>query len=205
MSTAHVPGLITVEQFFDMDFEEPVELVRGKVVPKYRWREQYSSQAYGSVCTRITSALMKWADAGLHGQVVIAFDQNISVVDSDMTVRVDVAFFPNSVLSDGQFDSDCLPVTPSVCVMVFHPDDCFAAVMDRFHSLLSAGVKEVWLVDISSRLISVNRPHRNMGHWSEDSTIKSSYLPGFEVPLQDFFAGIKRPAPDSYSPTSSHC
>jgi Putative restriction endonuclease len=205
MSISHATALITVEQFLEMDFEEPVELVRGKVVPKYRWREPYSSQAYGSVCARITSALMKWADAGQHGQVAIAYEQNLRDIDSDITVRVDVAFFPNSVLSDGKFDSDCPPVIPSVCAMVFQPEDCFAVVMDRFHSLLSAGVNEVWLVDISSRLISVNRPHHDMGHWSEDSTLKSTYLPGFEVPLRDFFSGIERPAPDSYSPDSPHC
>lgn len=204
MSTATVPSLITAEQFAEMDFEEPVELVRGKVVPKYRWREQYSSQAYGSVCVRITRALMNWADTGRHGQVAIAFDLNTSAVDPSMTISVDVAFFPISVLHDGKFDSECPPVIPSVCVMLFLPEDCFATVMNRFYSLLSAGVKEVWLVDVSSRLISVNRPNRGMGEWNEDSSIKSAHLPGFEVPVRDFFAGVERPAPDSCSPDSRH-
>ena len=195
MSTATTTGLITAEQFAEMQFDEPVELVRGRVVPKYRWRDRYSSPAIGSVLARMVVALSKWADAGLHGVVAVGVELDTQAVGARSTVRMEIAFYPASVLSDGKFRTEVLRDVPSLGAIVLNPDDCFAKVMDRLRSLLAAGVKEVWLVDYSSRLISVGRPHRDdLGLWDEDSSIKSALLLGFEHPVRNFFSAIQRPA-----------
>ena len=199
MSTATPTALITAEQFFEMSFDEPVELVRGKVVPKYRWRDRYSSPAIGSVLARIVAALSEWADAGSHGVVAVGVDLDTEAVGARSTVRMEIAFYPASVLSDGKFRTDVPLEVPSLGAIVLDPDDCFAGVMDRVRALLAAGVTEVWLVDYSSHFISVSRPHRDdMGLWDGDSSIKSALLPGFKHPVRNFFSTIQRPARDPH-------
>ncbi len=194
MSTSTPTGLITAEQFAEMQFDETVELVRGRVVPKYRWRDRYSSQAIGSVLARLVTALSAWADAGSHGVVAIGVDLDIQAVGACPSVKMDIAVYPSSVLCDGKFGGEDASELPSLGVITLHPDDCSAGGMDRLRSLLAAGVKEVWLVDYSSRFISVGRPRRNdMGLWDENQTIKSAHLPGFEHPVRDLFVAIQRP------------
>lgn len=197
MSTATPTGLVTIEQFFEMEFDESVELICGRVVPKYRWRDWYSSPAIGSVLARMVAALSEWADAGSHGVVAVGVELDTPAVGANSTVKMEIAFYPTSVLSEGKFRTEVPLEVPSLGALVLDPDDCFAGVMDRIRALLSAGVKEVWLVDYSSHFISVSRPHRDdMGLWDGDSSVKSAFLPGFEHPLKNFFSKIQRPAPE---------
>lgn len=56
MSTAAPTRLITAEQFAEIHFEEPVELVRGVFVELTR-----SDRSHGSVCVRGARALKQWA------------------------------------------------------------------------------------------------------------------------------------------------
>lgn len=186
--------LITAKQFFEMQFDESVELVRGRVVPKYRWRDRYSSQAIGSVLARLVTALSVWADAGSHGVVAVGVELDTLALGACPSATMDIAVYASSVLCDGKFGGEDALELPSLGVITLHPDDCFAGAMDRLRSLLAAGVKEVWLVDYSSRYISVGRPRRNdMGLWDENQTIKSAQLPGFEHPVRDLFVAIQRP------------
>jgi|GEM_PF-2908624 len=200
MSTATPIGLITAEQFAEMQFDEPAELIRGRVAPKYRWRDRYSSPAIGSVLARMVATLSEWADAGSHAVVAVGVELDTQAFGARSTMRMEFAFYPASALSDGKFRTEVSLEVPSLGALVLDPDECVAGVMVRLRSLLAAGVKEVWLVDYSSRFISVSCPLRDdMGLWDEDSSIKSALLPGFKHPVRKFFSTIQRPARGSPS------
>ena len=186
MSTATPTRLITAEQFFEMSFDGPVELVRGEIVELTR-----PDQSHGNVCFEVALAIANWARIRQAGRVTTN-DSGIQTQQDLDTVRgADVAFFNTSQLPQGKLPRGKITVAPVLCVEVLSPSNTWTEMRRKIEEYLSAGVREVWIVDPEIRTVEVFRRDTPAALHASDQQFTSQELPGFEVPVSDFFVGIE--------------
>ncbi len=192
MSTATTTALITPEQFFEMHFDGPVELVRGEIVELTR-----PDQSHGSVCSEVSFAITSWARKSNAGRVTTN-DSGILTDPVPGTVRgADVAFFATTQLTGGKLPRGQKTLIPVLCVEVLSPSNSWAEIRCKIEEYLTAGVHEVWVVDPELRTVERFRSESGSGGevksrmLHEHEMLTSLELPGFSVPVADFFAGVE--------------
>lgn len=180
MSTATTPALITAEQFAEMNLDGPCELVRGEVVEMTR-----PGILHGYVCVEIAAALRAWAKSHDFG-VVIGNDAGF--VTGPKTVRgPDVLVIPWSRLPKRRLPSVWLESPPVLVVEVFSPSDRWNAMLAKAAEYHEAGVDEVWVVNPSTRMVTVFDADADPSKYSADAMLTSRHLPGFECSVAALF------------------
>ena len=180
------PALVTIDQFLEMQFDGPVELVRGEIVELTR-----PDQSHGNVCAHVSFALMRWAYPQRLGQITTN-DSGIVTDPEPGTLRgSDVAFFAASQLTNGKLPRGQVSLVPILCVEVLSPSNTWSGMRRKIDEYLSAGVREVWLVDPELRTVDRFRSDSGSTLHRESQTLISVELPGFAVPITDFFAGVE--------------
>lgn len=190
MSTATVPisapALVTVDQFLDMHFDGPVELVRGEIVELTR-----PEQSHGNVCFEVGFCIASWARKSNAGRVTTN-DGRIVTEPVPGTVRgTDVAFFAANQLTDGKLPRGPIALVPVLCVEVLSPPNTWTEMRNKIEEFLAAGVHEVWLVDPEVRTVERFRRDTGSALYRASQTLTSVELPGFSVSVADFFAGVE--------------
>ncbi|MDZ7290868.1 MAG: Uma2 family endonuclease [candidate division KSB1 bacterium] len=85
-----------------------------------------------------------------------------------------------------------LPLAPDLAIEILSPDDSFMRVMEKVDEYLSQGVKLVWVVIASTREVLVCTTQSK--YIVRDTLTAPNILPGFELPVQDIFAGLEMSA-----------
>ncbi len=192
MSTATMPSmvaaptLVTVDQFLDMHFDGPVELVRGEIVELTR-----PEQSHGNVCFEVGLSIGNWARKSNAGRVTTN-DGRIVTEPVPGTIRgTDVAFFAADQLTLGKLPRGPMTLVPVLCVEVLSPSNTWTEMRNKIEEFLAAGVREVWLVD--PEVCTVERFRRDTGSalYRASQSLTSVELPGFSVSVADFFAGVE--------------
>ncbi|SFH53157.1 Uma2 family endonuclease [Planctomicrobium piriforme] len=187
MATAFTPTkLITVDEFQNLEFDEPVELVRGEIVEMTR-----PGARHGKLCLRIGSALETWSTQSGRYEA-IGNDSGVITSRHPDTVRgPDVLVIRKEKLPDQKVPVGWLTVPPDLCVEVLSPHDQWPLVLDKTAEYLAAGVVEVWLVDPDEQAVHVYRadmaPRIVRGN---DLLATETLLPGFSISSSQLFAGI---------------
>lgn len=180
MSTAKT--LITAEEFMQMSFDHPVELVRGEIVhmppPK---------RPHGGIAAIISFSILSWTNRGELGRVA----SNDSVVrtghDPDTLRGADVSYFCRAKVERGALTPDGEGIPPDLCVEVLSPSNSWSEVKQKIDEFLECGVTEVWIADPELESVEIRRldkPPRTIRH---GETLTSDLLPGFESAVDDFF------------------
>lgn len=183
--------LITAEEFMEMDFDVPVELVRGQIA--YPYREDGMTRPgprHGAVCSNIAFALGSWARLRKSGRVATNDSGILTQRDPDTIRGADVAYFPMERLPEGKFPLSGIDIKPQVCVEVLSPSNTYAEMAAKREEYLACGVEEVWVVDPEKRAVDVYRRDTSQLRFEENDTLTSRALPGFSVAVSDFFEGI---------------
>ncbi len=186
MSTAHATALITAEQFAEMNLDGLYELVRGEIVEMTR-----PDQSHGNVCARVAFALMQWAVPRRRGEVTTNDSGILTEHDPDTLRGADVAFFAMSQLVDGKLPRGQTNLIPILCVEVLSPSNSWTEMRRKIDEYLSAGVREVWIVDPEARTVEAFRQdsppvlHRHL------MTLNSRELSDFSVAVAELFAGVE--------------
>ncbi len=185
MSTVAVKP-ITVEEFEQMVFDHPVDLVEGEIheMPP-------AGSQHGRMAINVGFLLETWCRAGNHG-VVLGNDAAI-VVDFDPdTVRgADVSFLKRERIPQSGLPVGALRIPPDLVVEVLSPSDRWEDLMDKVTEYLAVGVKEVWVVNGVKKLVDVFRPDVGAKRVTGDELLTSAdVLPGFSVPVSELFRNI---------------
>ncbi len=180
------PRLITIAEFLEMDFEFPVDLVRGRIeeMPP-------PAPAHGRVCMNIAFLLEQWTRLSNAGTVVC---NDSAVVTNEVldTVRgSDVAFIRWESLPNRLLPVKAFRVAPDLVVEVLPPSDRWPKVERKLDDYLGVGVKEVWVVSIEERVLWVCRPGDTRRQLAETDELASpELLPGFSCRVADFFLHV---------------
>lgn len=181
-----VATLLTAEQFSQMEFDGPVELVRGEVVEMTR-----PEPPHGNVCNEVSFALTSWAKRGGRGLVTTNDSGVLTDRDPDTVRGPDVAFYALSQIPGGRFSPESRTLVPTLCVEVLSPSNRWSEMRTKIEEYLACGVEEVWIVDCQRRTVEVFRRDLPAVEFKQDAQLVSRALPEFVAPVSEFFAGIE--------------
>ena len=174
--------LITAEQLIQMPAVEHCELIRGELI-----KMSPTGLEHGRVANRISVRLGLYVEERQLGIVTTA-EAGFQISHNPDTVRApDIAFISAARVpknpTAGFFDGP-----PDLAVEVLSPNDRAGDVLAKIQEWLQAGCRMVWLVDPSTRTVTVYHDRRNAQVLAEKDTISGDdLLPGFLVPVAEFF------------------
>lgn len=168
MSPATKP--ITAEEFMQMHFDVPVELVRGEIVSLYGKNGMTRpGWTHGIVQANVTSELRTWNRRTRAGKVV--GDAGVVTERDPDTVRG-----PDAV--------------PNLCVEICSPRKTWKEIHRKIDEYFERGNDEVWVVHPQKRTVEVFRSDEPPVTLDATQTIESRELPGFSCPVEVFFEDI---------------
>ncbi len=180
MSTATVPALITAEQFAEMNLDGPYELVCGEIVEMTR-----PGGLHGFVCMKVGARLNAWAESTDFGCVIC---NDVGVVTKPKSVRgPDVILIPWSRLPGRRLPSGWFENPPVLVVEVLSPTDRWNAMLAKAGEYHDAGVDEVWVINPSTRMVTIFDADADPSQFSADALLTSRHLPGFECSVAALF------------------
>ena len=183
--------LITAEEFAQMDFDVPVELVRGEIV--YLYGEDGMTRPgprHGGVCANISRFILNWADPRQAGHVASNDSWVTTERDPDTVRGADVGFYRMDQLVEGKLPDAPTDTVPVVCVEVRSASNRLKAMRRKKDEHLAAGAEEVWLVDPRKKTVEVHRRDAKTIALGEGDPLSSAALPEFAVPVADVFEGV---------------
>jgi Uma2 family endonuclease len=187
MSTATPPApsptLLTAAEFARRHGGRYVELVDGviKEVP-------VPFQEHGEVCFKAAYLL----GAHVIGNDIGRLTTNDSFVqttsDPDRVRGGDVCYFSYERLPKGPMPSGLFAIAPDLVIEVRSPSDGWNDVFIKVGEYLSAGVRAVVVLDMTTRSASVYRKDEFQQIFDNgDALIIPDVLPGFAVPVRNLF------------------
>ena len=183
------PELVTAEQVLDWpDPEARFELVAGVVQPMTP-----AGGAHGVVVMALARVLGAHAHAHRLG-ALFSPDTGFVLRRGPDTVRCpDVAFVAADRLPPGGIRGGFPELVPDLAVEVRSPTDRTRASRAKVAEYLDVGVRQVWVVDPSTRTVTVHAPDgatRRLGEG--DALDGGDVVPGFRCGVDELFEGIAR-------------
>ncbi|HUG93534.1 MAG TPA: Uma2 family endonuclease [Planctomycetaceae bacterium] len=185
MATVTELRLLTAEEFAELSFEVPVELVRGEIVEMPR-----PDVMHGTVCVNVTFPLTSWNRSVDFGLVVSNDSGVVTERDPDTVRGPDAMVISKDRLPDGIAPRGFSDLVPNLAIEVLSPSERWKKVLEKVSEYLNRGVDEVWVVDPRRHTVQVFRPDDEPTCYGEQDEITSSVLPGFSCRVSEFFLGI---------------
>lgn len=166
----------------------------------------------GLVCELVDGVLVEKATSFRESILAVALGHflyafvrplNIGVVSGEQgTVRLfaglvripDVAFTSWDRLPGGQVPNEPIPdLAPNLAVEVLSDSNTPGEMRRKRHDYFTAGVSQVWLADPIKRIVDVYTSETEFTRLTEADTLDGgAVLPGFRLPLRDWFAELER-------------
>ncbi len=106
----------------------------------------------------------------------------------------DVAFLSKQQLPAGKIPTETYPsLAPELAVEVLSLSNTKGEMSRKRREYFQAGVRLVWMVDLRNRSVAVYTSPQDVKILYEEHTIGGGdVLPGFEIPVSEFFADLER-------------
>lgn len=183
IAPAGTQALLTADEFARRHGGDYVELIDGVVkelpVP---------FQEHGQVCFKVAFALGTHVVSNDLGHLTTndSFVQTKS--DPDRVRGADVCFFSYERLPKGPMPTGLFAVAPDLVVEVRSPSDGWNEVFIKVGEYLSAGVRVVVVLDMTTLSASVYRKDELQQIFDNGDELSiPDVLPGFAVPVRKFF------------------
>jgi Uma2 family endonuclease len=187
MATVTVPAgerLLTAEEYAELSFPTPTELVRGKVV-----EVEFSCPREGLVCGNILHLLDESVGRRDLGYVLPNMTGFITHRGPDTVRGPDVSFYSYAKMPKGELPQSYSDVPPELVFEVISPSDRWRDVLEKVVEYLDAGVLAVCVLDPERETAHVNTAEKVGELFAGDQELAfEDILPGFSVCVSDFFA-----------------
>ncbi|MEL6150978.1 MAG: Uma2 family endonuclease [Chloroflexota bacterium] len=172
---------LTVDAFWEQYAGQPYELVNGEVIAM-----PPAGYEAASIARRIAMYLGLFVDENDLGDV-LAGDGGYKL--DEITLRAPDASFVSKAKLAGQFDrSKYLNMPPDLAVEVVSPNDRAGEVRQKVALYLEKGVRMVWVVYPSTRIVDVYGPDGAATPYKDGDTLSGGdVLPGFTLPVTSIF------------------
>jgi Uma2 family endonuclease len=173
---------VTVDEFArlpDDDFK--YELVSGVV-----HRMSPVGSLHGFVAARLIVALTLWSEQHQTGAVMTETGFVLET-GPDTVLAPDVSFVRGERIPAGGLPLSFWRGAPDLAVEVLSPDDRPRDVAAKVRTYLTHGVSLVWVIDPSSRTITVHGASAPLTLTRDHVLDGGDVLPGFEVPVGGLF------------------
>lgn len=173
---------ITAQEFAELGYEEPCELVEGKIIPMAPtfWR-------HGSIEMRVGGALDEFASEHDLGEVMVGEVGVYTHRDPDTVRGADVLFISHERLAEAT-PNDYLDVAPELIVEVLSASNTKQEMRGKIAEYFSIGVERVWIIEPQRRTAQIYRSPdaaRTLG--ADEALEGEGVLEGFHLPLETLF------------------
>ncbi|HEX7049047.1 MAG TPA: Uma2 family endonuclease [Longimicrobiales bacterium] len=185
---ARPPGerLLTVDEVARLPEEDDarVELVRGRLA-----RERLPGYERGDIGGEILRRLANFVVENGLGRVV--GETGFVLSEDPPTVRAsDVAFVAAARIPTGRRPTGSWPGAPDLAVEVRAPSNRRAQIREKVVDYLEAGCRLVWVVDPSTRTVTVYRPDAGTRVVGGNAVLDGEdVVPGFRLAVAELFTG----------------
>lgn len=181
---------VTADELEKLSLSFPAELYNGRVVFKM------PNFAHAIIQNNIGKKIGNYLDE--HPVGLVGGDANFRLwPERHRESRApDISFILKERLPKNLFRF--LPMAPDLAVEILSPGDSFMEVMEKVDEYLRQGVKIVWVVIANTREVLVCTAK---GKYSvRDMLTAPELLPGFELPVEDIFAGVEMSVEEEPTP-----
>lgn len=183
-----VVGSLTAEQLFRLSESESqwCELVDGEIV-----RMSPPGAAHGFVSQNLSNMLGDFVNQARLGCVFAAETGFLISRDPDTVLAPDGSFVRADRIAAVGIPSTYFPEAPALVFEVVSPGDTVSQVGLKMRRWLDAGVVLAWVVDPTSRTVTVYRAADDIVVLTEKDTLAGGdVVPGFESRVADLFTGL---------------
>ncbi|MGH7476567.1 MAG: Uma2 family endonuclease [Longimicrobiales bacterium] len=177
---------LTVEQFEALPQEDAyrIELVRGRMV-----REPRPGGVHGEVVMRLVSALNEHVRSNGLGRVLV--ETGFRLPGEQATVRGPDSAFIAAERLPPRPPVGFWTLAPDLAVEVVSPSDRWTAVEDKVEQYLTAGTRQVWVIDPFAGRAHIYGPGAHAQVLGAGDTIQGGdLLPGFRLALAELFGEL---------------
>jgi Uma2 family endonuclease len=176
-----------------MTAEELLRLPRGQ----YRYelingelkKMSPTGHEHGRITVNLTVPLAQHVKANRLGAVYAAETGFILTSNPDTVRAPDIAFICQQRVSALGATKGYWPGAPDLAVEVLSPDDSAANIKRKVSEWLTAGAKQVWVVNPKVRTLTVHRSLTDIATLSEKDTLEGAdLLPGFRLAVAEVFS-----------------
>ncbi len=193
LSQLDLNGSYTYSEYIKWQFDELVELIKGKVFPMSAPLSRHQ-KIVGNVYREISYYLKR-----NRCQVFVApfdvklprFDANGQLLaDSNTVVQPDICI----VCNPDKIDERGCNGVPDMIVEVLSPSTAKKDLNEKFNLYEEIGVQEYWVVFPELKMISVywleNEKYKLLGHTEKEGKVRVNVLPELEIDLEDAFENV---------------
>jgi Uma2 family endonuclease len=143
---------------------------------------------HGRITMRLTLPLAQYVRENLLGELYAA-ETGFKLRSNPDTVRApDIAFIRQGRVEEIGDTKGYWPGAPDLAVEVLSPEDRVAEVEEKVSDWLSAGTKQVWVVSLKLRTITVYRSLTDIITLTEKDPLEGGdVLPGFRIAIAEIF------------------
>ncbi len=183
-----IPGTATIDDFLKVNrrSKRGYELVEGTLVRKpMGWKES----AWTSFLTEKMNPLIRSGNLGF-----LTGEQGPYLLGTSQVRMPDVAFMPWSLLPDDKTTSTSIvPSAPHLAVEVLSPSNTRKEMELKRRQYFAAGLKLLWEANPRKRIVRVYESADSFVELTEKDTLDGgTILPGFRLPLSEWFAELDR-------------
>jgi Uma2 family endonuclease len=175
--------LVTGEELARMGNIGRCELIDGRIVPMTPTGDEHAG-----IESNVDGALRAFVRPRRLGKVRVGELGIYTRRNPDRVRGADVVFISNERYAQRSRDSAFLDVAPDLVVEILSPDDRVVDLLEKLREYFEIGVRLVWVVDPRARRVRAYRSMTAVSEFSEgDELSGEDILPGFAVPVADFF------------------
>ena len=175
--------LLTAEAFWNSSQNGKYRiLVRGEVV-----ETMPPGAKHGTIASRLTARLCRWAEAGRRGCVGVE-SGFILARDPDTVRGPDVFYVRAERIPKLGIPEAFWNLAPDLAVEVVSPDESAREIQEKVGDFLSAGTPQVWVVYPRRREVVIHRPDGSARTVSGSDVLEDQeVLPGFSCRVAELF------------------
>jgi len=178
-------NLMTADELLALPQDEfRYELVNGELK-----KMSPAGHNHGRVTIRLTLPIAQHVREHGLGEVYAA-ETGFKLGSNPDTVRApDIAFIRQQRVDEVGETKGFWPGAPDLAVEVLSPDDTIAEVEEKVAEWLTAGTRQVWLVSIKLRTLTLYRSPTDISVVTENELLDGGdVLPGFRIQVKEIFA-----------------
>lgn len=177
-----VPSLLSGEDLLDLGDVGRAELIQGELI--FMTPTGYP---HGIIESDVTAILRNFVYQYQLGYVLSGEVGIYTKRDPDTVRGADVVYISKERLTQAQ-SQGYLDVAPELIVEVLSPNDRWSGVIEKLEEYFAIGVEAVWIADPERQEIFVYHSLTDVQRFTTDDNLPGgTILPGFEVPISEFF------------------
>ncbi len=169
-----------------LDPELEYEIVNGKPEVK-----EMASLRHGAAIMRLGIRLGTYIEANDLGGI---YSPDTTFMIGQNQRLPDLAFLSNERMPVEEELDGVSPIAPDLAIEVISPNDVLEKVIAKIEDYFAAGVRQVWLVSLRSRTVSIYDSPTKVTILTETEDLSSeAILPGFRCRISEIFGKKRAP------------